>query len=307
MSSLDKFCLKWNDFHANISSSFNHMRDKDDFSDVTLVCDGYEKIEAHKVILSASSNFFYDLFKKTKHPYPLVYLRGMSTVQLSSVVDFIYHGKVNVNQEHLEGFLKIAEDLQVKGIFESEKLCKQDISSSSRLPKLRTELSKNASQDMKTLLNERLFEEPAETLTIVENLENIDPLFKNDPSVPNKTIFCEESSFKEQSDTKYIIQNSSDSFEENSVDPAGLVIPNTKLEDLDKTINTMMEWLGTKKGYACKICGKAETIPKSNMRNHIEAKHIEGITHTCNQCGKTIKTKNSLAAHVSRIHKIGTE
>ena len=126
MSSSEKFCLKWKDFSANISSSFNYMREEKDFSDVTLVCDGYEQIEAHKVILSASSNFFYDLFKKTKHPHPLIYLRGMSTNQLSFVVEFIYHGKVNANQEHLEGFLKIAEDLQVKGILGSEKEVKKD-------------------------------------------------------------------------------------------------------------------------------------------------------------------------------------
>ena len=232
----------------------------------------------------------------------------MSTNQLSFVVEFIYHGKVNVNQEHLEGFLKIAEDLQVKGILGSEKEVKKDFWGS-RLPKLRKEPSKNVVevQNKKVLLHERLFKDPADTLTNIENLENIEPLLKNAPSVQNKTIFQIESSFQEQSDTDYNMENSGDSFEENSFEPADLVIPNTKLEDLDETINSMMEWLGTKKGYACKICGKAETLLKSNMRNHIEAKHIEGITHTCNQCGKSIKTKNSLAAHVSRIHKMLTE
>ena len=53
----EKFCLHWNDFESNISSSFRELRDDKDFFDVTLACDD-EQIHAHKVILSACSPFF---------------------------------------------------------------------------------------------------------------------------------------------------------------------------------------------------------------------------------------------------------
>ena len=116
MASSDKFCLKWNDFQTNIRSSFSDMRMDSDFSDVSLACDGDQKINAHKVILAASSSFFTNLLKHNKHPHPLLYMRGLSNNQLSAVVDFIYYGEVNIFQEDLDSFLALAEELKLKGL-----------------------------------------------------------------------------------------------------------------------------------------------------------------------------------------------
>ena len=33
----EQFCLRWNDFHSNITSAFSDIRDDDEFLDVTLV------------------------------------------------------------------------------------------------------------------------------------------------------------------------------------------------------------------------------------------------------------------------------
>ena len=50
MGSSDKFCLRWNDFHDNISSTFRELRKDNDFFDVTLLTsDG--SVQAHRVIL----------------------------------------------------------------------------------------------------------------------------------------------------------------------------------------------------------------------------------------------------------------
>ena len=38
-ASREKFCLKWNDFESNISSSFKDIKDEKDFMDVTLACE----------------------------------------------------------------------------------------------------------------------------------------------------------------------------------------------------------------------------------------------------------------------------
>ena len=35
----EKFCLKWNDFQQNIETSYRDLREAQDFSDVTLVCE----------------------------------------------------------------------------------------------------------------------------------------------------------------------------------------------------------------------------------------------------------------------------
>jgi hypothetical protein len=36
-SSTEQYCLRWNDFHANVANAFSDIRDEEDFLDVTLV------------------------------------------------------------------------------------------------------------------------------------------------------------------------------------------------------------------------------------------------------------------------------
>ena len=115
MGSIEKFCLRWNDFESNISGAFRELREDKDFFDVTLACDD-DQIQAHKVILSACSPFFRQILKRNKHDHPLLYMKGVRYIDLVSVLNFMYHGEVNIAQEELNSFLATAEDLQVKGL-----------------------------------------------------------------------------------------------------------------------------------------------------------------------------------------------
>ena len=109
-----KYFLKWNDFLTNASSTFQEMRD--DFTDVTLACEDNHKVLAHKVILAAASSYFAKILKENRHPHPLIYLRGVKGRCLDSVLDFIYHGEVNIEKENLEEFLQFGGELQIKGL-----------------------------------------------------------------------------------------------------------------------------------------------------------------------------------------------
>ena len=57
----DKLCQKWNDFQNNIISAFGTLKEDMEFADVTLSCEDDEQVEAHKVILAASSHFLKNL------------------------------------------------------------------------------------------------------------------------------------------------------------------------------------------------------------------------------------------------------
>ena len=116
----EKLCLKWNDFQDNVSSAFGSLREDSDFTDVTLACGDGQQIEAHKVILAAQSPFFHGLFKRNKHPNQLVYMRGVSYENLRAIADFLYYGEANINQENLDSFLAIAEDLKLKGLMNED-------------------------------------------------------------------------------------------------------------------------------------------------------------------------------------------
>ena len=100
----------------NATSSFKKSREDKDLTDVTLACEDGKQVEAHKIILAASSPFFMEILKKNKHFHPLIYIGGLKSETLLSIVDFLYLGEAIVLQENLESFLALAEELKLKGL-----------------------------------------------------------------------------------------------------------------------------------------------------------------------------------------------
>ncbi|XP_043218473.1 protein bric-a-brac 2-like isoform X4 [Amphibalanus amphitrite] len=115
MAASQKFCLKWNNFQNSVTSVFDSLRQDEELVDITLCCEG-RKIKAHRMMLSACSPYFRDLFKDNPCQHPLFFLKDTSYVDIAAVIEFVYKGEVNVLQSQLASFLKTAELLQVKGL-----------------------------------------------------------------------------------------------------------------------------------------------------------------------------------------------
>ena len=256
MTTSEKFCLKWNDFKENIGSAFGSMRNDRDFSNVTLACEDGQQVEAHKVILSASSPFFHHLLKTNKHSHPIIIMRGLKYEELVAIIDFLYHGEANIYQENLDVFLNLAEELQLKGLT-------------------------GGGEDRK-------HNEPA----------------KQQPKAPtNQTI-----------NKDYIIdipnKKSKDDIQDTFMSEGTIAIQDQlssgNFHELDEQIKTMMATglthLG-KKGFVrvCKVCGKEGNW--QNIKDHIEANHINGVSIPCNLCEKTFRSRQSLRFHKSSNHK----
>jgi len=107
---------KRNDFQENTNTAFRSLRNDTNFSDITLVSEDGQQLEAHKVILAVFSPFFNTMLKRNKHPHPLIYMRGMKSEDLVAMVDFFYYGEANVYQLNIDAFLAIAEELKLKGL-----------------------------------------------------------------------------------------------------------------------------------------------------------------------------------------------
>ena len=108
--------MQWNYFKESVNSAFGKLREDKDYTDVTLACEDGQQMEAHKVILAASSDFFGKILQRNKHPYPLIYLNGVQSEDLEAILDFLYFGEANVCQENLDAFLAIAEKLKLQGL-----------------------------------------------------------------------------------------------------------------------------------------------------------------------------------------------
>jgi len=90
------------------------------FFDVTLACDDAQ-FRAHKALLAAcSQDFFLKILRQSPHEYPYIYLKGVKSDILLSVLNFVYNGEVELSVDQIDSFFEVAEDLSIKGLTELE-------------------------------------------------------------------------------------------------------------------------------------------------------------------------------------------
>lgn len=153
----DQYALNWSNHTIHVKNAFGTLFADKEFVDVTLSCEG-KKVAAHKVVLSACSSYFHDLFRDNPCQHPIIILKDVKYEILTDVLKFVYSGEVNVKSENLDLFLKTAELLQISGLTENIHLkkgkqttsndaesCKKTLlnSSSSLKRKLDREVDKN--------------------------------------------------------------------------------------------------------------------------------------------------------------------
>ena len=120
MVSSGKFSLKWSDFQQKVSQSFKNLRNESGLYDVTLVSDDHQPISAHKVILSSCSDFFKKIFQHNTHSHPMIYLDNLKVEDLNLMLDYIYHGEVQIYQDHLDKFLDLATKYKLEGLLPNQ-------------------------------------------------------------------------------------------------------------------------------------------------------------------------------------------
>lgn len=112
-----QFCLRWNNYQTNLTCVFDQLLQSESFVDVTLACDG-NQIKAHKIVLSACSPYFQSLFFDNPCQHPIIIMRDVKWPELKAIVEFMYKGEINVNQDQISPLLAIAEMLQIRGLAE---------------------------------------------------------------------------------------------------------------------------------------------------------------------------------------------
>ncbi|XP_046385468.1 protein bric-a-brac 2-like isoform X2 [Ischnura elegans] len=118
MGSDQQFCLRWNNFQSSLLASLPQLLDADDLTDVTLSAGG-RNIRAHRVVLSACSQYFKDLFREMQSfQHPVIVLPQTTFSDLCSLVTFMYSGEVNIYQDQLAGLLSTADVLHIRGLAE---------------------------------------------------------------------------------------------------------------------------------------------------------------------------------------------
>ena len=111
-----KVSLCWKNLESNTANTFRKLWNEKRLEDVTLATEDNYQIEAHKIILSSGSLFFQNIFKKNSHRNPLLYLKDINFNFFNKILEFLYTGQCQVEQEDLASFLSVGKCLRVIGL-----------------------------------------------------------------------------------------------------------------------------------------------------------------------------------------------
>ena len=235
----EKLCLQWNEFRENAYGAFASLRENIDFADVTLASEDGQQVEAHRVILAAASPFFQNLLKRNKHSHIVVCLRGVKSAYMNAIMDFIYLGEAKIDQENLESFLVIADELKLKGL---------------------TGLKRDF-QDQNQSGLKRTKDEPHDG--VPDNLEHQRDLYVN-----NSPQGLNGSDYKENSAAGQQLEKPLKNIFHGDLRELGT----RYFAVMEKTGNSNIHGQPI---YQCKLCGK--TGKNSQLKQHIRYKHGEKL------------------------------
>jgi len=316
----EKFCLKWNDFESNISVAFRDIRDEKDFFDVTLACDD-DQIQAHKVILSACSPFFRNVLKRNPHQHPLLYLKGVKYTDLQSVLNFMYHGEVNVAQDELNSFLAVAEELRVKGLTQNSQggPGKTTSAPKSPPPPPKSRASDSAAPPPKRSRPNPpppVPSQPSYTQQDDDDIQEVVPVKSEPRDTPAAPLVDSYSNTALAPSNQHQLQTEEEANYEESYDDYGqydqnydntMMDPNmsgdgNKEESPQASFANYIERT-VEGGYRCAVCTK-EFREGGTVNKHIENIHFPGtFTYYCRHCPESFGTRNMLYKHISKFHR----
>ena len=148
----ENFKLKWNDHHSIFFSTAESLCVDDHLTDITLSC-GKEEFSAHKLVLSVCSSYFKELFtpKSNSKNRPanhaaIIYLKDVNPRHMELLLNFMYRGEINVEEEELMELLSTAKGLQIRGLSESDE---EEPKSETPTPKIQPEPTKRSTKAVK--------------------------------------------------------------------------------------------------------------------------------------------------------------
>jgi len=317
----EKFCLRWNDFESNLSTAFKELKNDQDLFDITLVCED-DQLKAHKLILSACSPFFRKVLLRNPHQHPLLYMKGMMSSNMQSVLDFMYLGEVSVAQEELNCFLAVAEDLKVKGLsHKSPTEAKNSTNTEENFRKIplnrlnQTEPTsiKNGNHTRKkvetTDYKQNLSKEYAMQVTAPVKLESDNSsnfTYQSQGAVVDDLcVEYQPTDAHSQSVTPYH-EEDQEIYDENYAEYEEDQINNISNPNQTSSPAMFQNYIvksSNGQRFQCTICGK-ESAQKGNLGKHVENVHFPSFfSYDCKYCSQSFNTKNKLYVHIARTHK----
>ena len=251
-----------------------------ELSDVTLISDDSKFIKAHKVILSAVSPTFKEMFLSMPQTTSVIFLRGINHLEIESILEFIYLGQTSIHQERIDELLNVAE---IFGL--------QDISQNVKHEQEYFEEIDYENEEMKEdLVSAESNNSPDDFEKEIEEDKNIEISKKLSNSICPE---CNKSFFDDPTLSKHL--------------KAVHIGIKHKCEVCDKEFtqktNLRFHHLSVHEGmmFHCKKC---EYSAKTNdiLKLHNRSVHM-GINHYCTECDYQSTVKNNVKNHMINVHE----
>ena len=112
----EKLNITWHTFTNHYRDMLQALMISNEFADLTLVSDDRKYFKAHKIVLCASSPVLKNIIHDNPSSSPLLYLRGVHSQEVESILQFVYLGKATFYGDRINEFLNVAKSLEIKEI-----------------------------------------------------------------------------------------------------------------------------------------------------------------------------------------------
>ena len=275
METTGKLSIQCDHFEDHIKTAFSKLRENEDYVDVTLAC-AEDQVQAHKVIVASFSPILAGILKRQKSNHPVIYLKGIKSVDLINVVNFMYEGQVSLAASNLDSFFDVANELQVEGLFHRDEV------------EINTEMDESPLEPANADVMDRSDMDGTDEKVIVK-VESEDSDIQTD-----YLDYGNEQEVGEVSDVQ------SDFFVNHNVANVGGDCE--AVWEPPNIINNLKMFTSAGNGkWSCNVCNKMIIGNKSQMKRHVII-HVPGQEVSCNICGNVFKNKYSFESHKSRTH-----
>jgi len=286
----EKYSISSPSHTATSKYLFENLLTDDEFSDVTLFCDDDDRvIKSHRSILSAFSPFFRNILRKLTVPGGSIYLSGVKSKFLSSILEYMHKGETLVQERDLASFIECAEKLQVLGIYPVANFQQKKIASLSQTNYNGVFTEKiNASN-----LFETNYEIKIEPEILIKQEE--DDISTEASGIENDFV-GEGKEYSKMSLNEEKIKPDNNKFHTMK----NIVTQNCATNDLLK-----FSGLSNRQLISCKYC-QFKTRRSFILKKHIHRLHSKASRKyvSCHYCGKTFDNSEALNKHKSTNHNV---
>ena len=295
------------------------------FADVTLVSDDMVPSRAHRSILGLSSQLLNSLFEITNEPKQVLFLKGVSSTQLESILQYIYIGETSVKTDKVDDFSKVAAELGITSFLNAYNALHQK---AERNEDKDTKIDRRPIEKLDFLSsleeNSEFYEErgnfkslhfldsayttDSPDINSAENFldsEDIATVTKDSHTIPDcvKSLFKEEAlQLQPTEDVQTNLQeNEEDTEKTEAVAGSNKDEVKNQLTEAQRKRKELYLQRKPEEPSECKVCAKVFTTQRSMQRHHKSVHELYQVE--CEECGKKFGMKDTLNSHIKAVHR----